>query len=159
MTKRRALLAVLGVALVGWPFAGRAQRSTRIATIGVLAAGSPIPRVPVPIEALREALRTLGYIEGETIRIEYRWAEGKPERLAALAVDLVRANVDVIVAAGDASIRAARQASSTVPIVMATSGDAVGAGFVASLARPVDCLRRTDQCATMCTVVTHKRVR
>lgn len=134
MTTRRALLGVsLGCLLVTQVGAARAQAI--IPRIGLLAAGSPHPR-PRPIEALIEALRDLGYVEGRTIQIEYRWAEGKPERLVALAAELVRANVDLIVASGDAAIRAARQASRTVPIVMATSGDAVSAGFVESLARP-----------------------
>lgn len=76
--------------------------------IGVLVAGSAQPRVPAPVEALLEGLRDLGYIDGRTIKIEYRWAEGKPQRLPELAVDLVRAGVDLIVATGDASTRAAR---------------------------------------------------
>lgn len=104
--------------------------------IGVLVAGSAQPRVSAPVEALLEGLRDLGYIDGRTIKIEYRWAEGKPQRLPELAVDLVRAGVDLIVATGDASTRAARAATSNLPIVMATSGDAVAAGFVSSLARP-----------------------
>ena len=134
MTTRRALLGVsLGRLLVTQVGAARAQAI--IPRIGLLAAGSPHPR-PRPIEALIEALRDLGYVEGRTIQIEYRWAEGEPERLAALAGELVRVDVDLIVASGDAAIRAARQASRTVPIVMATSGDAVSAGFVESLARP-----------------------
>jgi putative ABC transport system substrate-binding protein len=115
---------------------GAVRAQAKVPRIGLLAAGSPLPSLPRPIEALREGLRDLGYVEGRTIQIEYRWAEGKPERLPALATDLVRADVDLIVASGDAAIRAARQSSRTLPIVMATSGDAVGAGFVESLARP-----------------------
>lgn len=135
MTTRREILTLpLGCLLAACVLDARAQG--KVPVIGLLAAGSPHPSLPRPIVALREALRDFGYVEGRTIQIEYRWAEGKPERLTALAAELVSANVDLIVASGDAAIRAARQASRTVPIVMATSGDAVGAGFVASLARP-----------------------
>ena len=104
--------------------------------IGLLAGGSQGPHLPIPIQALVDAQRELGYVEGRTIQIEYRFAEGDPQQLPALAADLVRSGVDLIVAAGDAPTRAARSATTTVPIVMATSGDAVGAGFVTSLARP-----------------------
>jgi putative ABC transport system substrate-binding protein len=104
--------------------------------IGFLTHASPKPPIPRPIAAFFEAIRELGYIDGQTILIESRWAEGKSERLTELAAGLVRDKVDVIVATGDASIRAAMRATSTIPIVMTTSGDAVGAGFVASLARP-----------------------
>ena len=134
---RRDHLRVLAMAALALPLAAAAQQgAAKLPRIGVLAGGSPQPRLPLPIEALREGLRELGYVEGRSIQIEYRWAEGKPERLGELAADLVRARVDLIVATGDASTRAARAASSEIPIVMATSGDAVGAGFVASLARP-----------------------
>ena len=135
MTTRREVLGLsFGCVLAMHVVRTRAQ--ARVPRIGVLAAGSPNPSMPRPIEALLQALRDLGYVDGRTIQIEYRWADGKPERLAALADDLVGANVALIVASGDAATRAARQASRTVPIVMATSGDAVGAGFVESLARP-----------------------
>jgi putative tryptophan/tyrosine transport system substrate-binding protein len=108
----------------------------RAPRIGLLANASAQPLVPEPIRAFQEAMRQLGYIEGRTIEIEYRWAEGRAERLPELAADLVRTRVDLIVASGDAPIRAAMAATRSIPIVMATSGDAVGAGFVASLARP-----------------------
>ena len=135
-TRRDCLLA-LGVAALALPGGVAAQQSApKLPRIGLLAGSSPQPRLPRSVEALLEGLRELGYVEGRSIQIEYRWAEGKPERLGELAADLVRARVDLIVAAGDAPTRAARAASSEIPIVMATSGDAVGAGFVASLARP-----------------------
>ena len=92
--------------------------------------------MPRPVEALRRALRELGYIEGQTLQIDYRWAEGRAERLPELAAGLVSSRVDLIVASGDGAIRAAMGATRTIPIVMATSGDAVGAGFVRSLAFP-----------------------
>lgn len=134
--RRRGLLVSAGIGLVAASFGVVAQTPNRVHRIGVLAAGSPRPKIPAPVEALREALHALGYIEGASIEIEYRWAEGKLDRLPALAAELVRQNVELIVATGDAPTRAAKAATSTVPIVMATSGDAVGAGFVASLARP-----------------------
>ena len=137
MTTRRGWMLALGAVALTQPGAVIAQSSgPKVPRIGLLAAGSPLPHLPLPVEALRDGLRELGYVEGRSIQIEYRWAEGRPERLADLAADLVRSKVDLIVAAGDAPIRAARAASSDIAIVMATSGDAVGAGFVASLARP-----------------------
>ena len=136
MNRRRILLASTGVGLFAVAVGSVAQTPNRLRRIGLLAAGSPHPKIPAPVEALREALYGLGYIEGRTIEIEYRWAEGKVDRLPELAAELVRLRVELIVAAGDAPTRAAKAATSTLPIVMATSGDAVGAGFVASLARP-----------------------
>ncbi len=88
------------------------------------------------IEALRAGLRDLGYVEGKNILIEFRWADGKYERLPSLAAELVQLKVAVIVAATTIDIQAARQATTTIPIVMVSTGDPVGAGFVASLARP-----------------------
>lgn len=126
----QAAAAVLAPAL-GWTQGGAAQRR-----IGILANGSPEPQMPAPIEALRDALRELGYVDGRSAMLDYRWAEGRIERLPELAAELVRLGVEVIVAAGDAPTRAAVGATRSIPIVMATSGDAVGAGFVASLARP-----------------------
>src|SRR5262249_55975055 len=81
-------------------------------------------------------LRNLGYVEGQNLRLEIRSAHGAPERLPTLAVELVRLPVDVIVTIGDSAVRAAKQATSTIPIVMMPSGDPVAAGYVASLARP-----------------------
>jgi putative ABC transport system substrate-binding protein len=126
----RVLGGLAGLCASGLDAQGRTPR------VGLLANASPQPKMPAPIEALRDALRELGYVEGRTIEIEYRWAEGRAERLPELAVDLVRSQVDLIVASGDAPTRAAIVATRTIPIVMATSGDAVGAGFVRSLAWP-----------------------
>ena len=135
MTTRRQWLITLGAAAIA---AGRlrAQDRARVPRIGVLSNASPQPRPPASVEALLEGLRALGYVEGRTIQIEFRWAEGNVQRLPELAADLVRSGVELIVATGDAPTRAARAATSRLPIVMATSGDAVGAGFVSSLARP-----------------------
>jgi putative tryptophan/tyrosine transport system substrate-binding protein len=136
MIAKRSLVGAAILIGLGAPIVGRAQASAKVHRIGLLANGSAQPRMPAPVEALREALRDLGLVEGRTIEIEYRWAEGRAERLPELAADLVRAKVELIVAAGDAPTRAAMAATRAIPIVMATSGDAVGAGFVASLSRP-----------------------
>lgn len=132
--RRQLCLVLLGMPLLAFLRAARAKRV--VPRIGLLSTGSPRPSLPRPVEALREALRDLGYVEGQTLQIEYRWAEGKLERLPELAAGLVLSRVDLIVASGDNAIRAAMQATNTLPIVMAYSGDAVGAGFVRSLARP-----------------------
>jgi putative ABC transport system substrate-binding protein len=87
-------------------------------------------------EGLHQGLRELGYVDGQNIRFEYRWAGGRPDRLPALAAELVRLNVDVIVTGGEQAILAVKQATSTIPIVMGASNDPVGAALVASLARP-----------------------
>jgi putative tryptophan/tyrosine transport system substrate-binding protein len=110
-----------------------AQQPTKIPRIGILRTGS----APDPfVEAFRQGLRDVGYIEGKSIVIEYRWAEGKNERLSNLAADLVRLKVDVIVAAGPGPILAAKQATNTIPIVMPVVLNPVDSGLVASLARP-----------------------
>ena len=101
--------------------------------IGWLAFGSPSNR---DLDGFQQGLRELNYVEGQNIVIEYRWAEGSVDRLGALATDLVRRPMDVIMAVGSAATRAAQQATSTLPIVMTTNTDAVAQGFVASLARP-----------------------
>jgi putative ABC transport system substrate-binding protein len=107
--------------------------------IGFLSFGPSPPR-PVPpasnFAAFLQGLRDLGYVEGQNAVLESRWADLQADRLPALAADLVRLQVDVIVTTGDAAVRAARQATTTIPIVMAVSGDPVGSGYVASLARP-----------------------
>ena len=112
---------------------------------GAAANENPSDRIPkccspstdsARIEAFRQGLRELGYVEGKNIVIEWRYAEGKPDRLPALAAELVRLKVDVIVTGGPVATRAAKEATSTIPIVMAQDSDPVGSGFVASLARP-----------------------
>ena len=112
-----------------------AQQPTKIPRIGYLAAGSALS-ASSRIEAFRQGLHALGYVEGKDIVIEYRNAAGKLEQVARYAVELVRLKVDVIVTAGPSDTRAAKEATSTIPIVMAQDGDPVGNGFVASLARP-----------------------
>ena len=112
-----------------------AQQTTKIPRIGYLSATSPSARL-ARTEAFRQGLRELGYVEGKNIVIEYRFAEEKLDRLPALAAELVRLKVDVIVTTGPVSTRPAKEATATIPIVMAQDADPVGNGFVASLARP-----------------------
>jgi len=110
-----------------------AQRPNRIARLGILRTGAP----PDPlIDAFRQGLRELGYIEGKNVIVEYRWAEGKNERLAELATELVRIKVDVIIAAGPGPILAAKQATNKIPIVMPVVINPVGSGLVQRLAHP-----------------------
>jgi putative ABC transport system substrate-binding protein len=128
---RTIRLIVAALALAAVPPPAGAQPG-KLPKIGILRQGSsPDPLV----EAFRQALRDLGYVEGRNVSIEYRWAEGKTERLPALAAELVRLKVDVIVAGGADSL-AARRVTATTPIVMPVSVDPVGLGLVASLARP-----------------------
>jgi ABC-type uncharacterized transport system substrate-binding protein len=130
--KRRGFLAVLGSAAV-WPLTAHAQQP-KVAKLGVLVAGTPDPQ---PFwTTFRQALRDLGYIEGQNIQFDYRSAEGDRNRLKGLAADLVRDNVDIIVTWQTPTVTAAKQITSDIPIVMADSGDPVGTGLVASLARP-----------------------
>ena len=136
MMKRRKLLIALGASALAAPLASFAQQQPakifRIRFLGVVSASSYASRV----EALRAGLRELGYMEGKNIVIEYRWAEGKYERLPDLAAELVRLKVDVIVTHATLGTLAAKRATTTIPIVIASTGDAVAAGHVTSLARP-----------------------
>jgi len=136
MTPRNAgLVVTLALAFFAAPFAAAAQQPAKTPRIGMLRPGSPSDRVE-QIEAFRRGLRDLGYVEGQNIAIEFRFAEGREARLPDLAAELVRLKVDVIVANGTVAIRTAKQATATIPIVMATVGDPVRTGLVASLARP-----------------------
>jgi len=128
-------LSVIAFALVVAGTVAETQQPKKIPRIGFLGASSP-SAISARIEAFRLGLRELGYVEGKNIVIEYRYAEGKLDRLPGLAAELVRLGVDVIVLAGPASIRPAKEATSTIPIVMANDADPVGSGVVASLARP-----------------------
>jgi putative tryptophan/tyrosine transport system substrate-binding protein len=113
----------------------QAQQPAKVPQIGYLTGATPDGQ-SARIEPFRQGLRELGYAEGKNILIEYRYAEGKLDRLPALAAELLRLKVDVIVTGGTAITRAAKEATVTVPIVMAQDSDPVGNGFVASLARP-----------------------
>jgi putative ABC transport system substrate-binding protein len=119
---------------VGWPAPAEAQPAAKVARVGFLSAGTSAA-LATRVEAFRQGLKELGYIEGKNIVIEYRYADVKVDRLPALAADLERSKLDVIVTAGPVATRAAKQATS-IPIVMAFDSDPVGSGFVASLARP-----------------------
>ncbi len=121
--------------LLALPFPAQAQQPTKIPRIGYLGATSKSVSSP-RIEAFRQGLRELGYVEGKNIVIEWRHHEGKVDRLPALAAELVRLKVDIIITAGAAATRAAKEATNTIPIVMTNEGDPVGTGFVASLAGP-----------------------
>ncbi len=131
-----ALLAVLASSLFALPFATEPQPAVKVARIGYLAPSGSLS-FPQLTEAFRQGLRDLGYVEGRNIVIEYRFAEGKPERLAVLAAELVALNVDVIVTAGGTpAALAAKQATTSVPIVFIAAGDPMTSGLVNSLARP-----------------------
>ena len=126
-------LIILGILFVA--LAAEAQQATKVYRIGRLFPG--LPPTPNPsLEAFRQGLREFGYVEGQNLVIEYRYAEGRLERLPDLAAELVRLQVDVIVAASSTAIRAAQHATRTIPIVMVGASDAVAEGFVASPARP-----------------------
>jgi putative ABC transport system substrate-binding protein len=130
MMRRREFIAGLGA--TAWPVAARAQRPNRVSRIGILA----LAPADTPNQvAFYQGLRDLGYIEAQNVLIEYREYGSRRERLAGLATELVKLNVDVILAAGSEAAHAARQASATIPIVM-TSTNPLGLGFIASLARP-----------------------
>jgi putative ABC transport system substrate-binding protein len=126
---------LLIVAFLGAGPVGEAQPAKKVPVIGTLHFDSP-SSVEQSFEAFRQGLRQLGYVVGQNILIEYRYAEGKGDRLPELAAELVRLKVDVIVVAGGGATRAAKQATSTIPIVVASAGDLVGSGLVANLAQP-----------------------
>ena len=125
----------LNAMLLALCFPAEAQQPTKVARIGYLD-NSTASGMAVLIDAFRQELSKLGWIEGKNIVIEYRFAEQKNERLPELAADLARLKVDLIVIAGTVAALAAKNATTTIPIVMANAGDPVGAGLVASLARP-----------------------
>jgi putative ABC transport system substrate-binding protein len=131
MSKKGFCLALCAL-LLALSFPTEAQQQTKIPRIGYLGSVSSSPRVAT----FRQGLRELGYVEGKNIIIEWRHHEGKVDRLPTLAAELVRLKVDIIITAGAPAARAAKEATSTVPIVMTQIGDPVGSGFVASLARP-----------------------
>src|SRR5213593_3589841 len=127
------LAVVLALNLFAVPLAVEGQQASRVYRIGLLTTHSA---QATRVEPLRAGLRDLGYVEGQNIVIEYRWAEGKYDRFPDLAAELVRLKVDVIVTGGTPSTQAAMQATKTIPIVMVGTGDPLRTGLIASLARP-----------------------
>jgi len=134
MMKRREFITLLGTAAAGWPLAARARQSA-MPVIGLMGAGSAAAQSHLT-SAFLQRLRELGWTEGRELRIEYRWAEGRPQRFAEIAAEFVRLKVDLILTHNTPPTLAAKQATSVIPIVFATAGDPVGTGIVASLARP-----------------------
>jgi putative tryptophan/tyrosine transport system substrate-binding protein len=132
---RRKFITLLGGAAAAWPVAARAQQAGKLPTIGFFGPTTPSAQAPW-VAAFVQRLHELGWSEGRTVAIEYRWAEGRDERYAAIAAEFVRLKVDVIVTYGTPQVIAARQATSVIPIVFGLVGDPVGAGLVASLGRP-----------------------
>ena len=136
MIRGVALVAVLAVSLLAAPLAADAQQAGKVPRIGVLGLTSPSDRPPL-LDAFRQRLRELGWVEGQNIVIDYRYAEGRVDRLPDLAAELVRLKVDLIIAsAGTQVATAAKSATETIPIVMIAVRDPVGTGLIASLARP-----------------------
>jgi putative ABC transport system substrate-binding protein len=133
--KRRDFITLLGGATVAWPLAARAQQPASVRRIGFLGSTSASGHRR-QVEAFRAGLRDLGYVEGKNIIIEFRWAEGDYDRLPDLAADLLGLKIDILVTHGTPGALAAKQATTTIPIVMAAIADPVAAGVVASIARP-----------------------
>src|SRR5262250_3253886 len=134
--QRRTFITLLGGAAAAWPLAARAQQQAgKLPTIGLLGANTP-SAASQWVAAFVQRLRELDWIEGRTVAIEYRWAEGRSERFAEIAAEFVRLKVDVIVTSGTPQVLAAKQATSVIPIVFARVGDPLANGLVASLARP-----------------------
>ena len=130
--KRREFITLLGGATAAWPLVALAQSAYRIGVLDTTSAALNATN----FDALRQGLRQHGYIEGQNLVIEYRSADERAERFPDLAAELVRLNVDLIVTRGTPAIVAAKNATKTIPVVMAASGDPLGAGVVAGLARP-----------------------
>jgi putative tryptophan/tyrosine transport system substrate-binding protein len=134
MMRRREFITLLGGAVAAWPLAARAQQPGKLPTIGFLGAtpSAESQRVAAFVQRLRE----LAWIDGRNLAIEYRWAEGRPERVSEIAAEFVRIKIDVIVTVATPPTLAAKQATAVIPIVFAAVSDPVGTGLVASLARP-----------------------
>jgi ABC-type uncharacterized transport system substrate-binding protein len=135
MKKATAALILVTVIPLAVAVIAEAQQPTKVPRIGFLTGGSPT-QISARTEALHQGLRDLGYMEGKNIVIEWRFAEGKLDRLSALAAELARLKVDAIITGGPQATRAAKEATVTIPIIMTQDSDPVGNGFIASLARP-----------------------
>jgi putative ABC transport system substrate-binding protein len=134
--KRREFITLLGGAAAAWPLAAGAQQAGKLPVIGYLSPGSSSVGPLARHDAFQDGLRELGYVEGKNIAIAYRFADGKFDRLDELAAELVQLKVDVIVSVVTQASLAAKNATSTIPVVMVSVGDPVGSRLVASLARP-----------------------
>src|SRR5262249_25485864 len=133
--RRRDFIKTIAVSAATWPLAVHAEQPGKVSRVGYLGASSAsLERRD--LDAFRQTLRDLGHVEGENINIEFRWADGDDSRLPGLAFDLIQLKVDVIVTAGTPGTLAAKQATKTIPIVFASSGNPVGDGLVASYVRP-----------------------
>ena len=132
MTRRKLIMLLGGV--TAWPLAARAQQPGKLPTVGYMGAATPATQGQWAA-AFLQRLRELGWVEGRTIAVEYRWTEGRTERAAEIAAEFVERRVDVIVTSGTGIVLAAKQATSVIPIVF-MAGDPVGTGLVTSLARP-----------------------
>src|SRR5262244_3387076 len=133
--KRKITVLALSAMLFALCASAEAQQPPKVSRIGYLGLSFPSANA-ARIEALQQSLRDLGYIEGKSIVFEWRWAEGKANRIPDLAAELVKLKVDIIVTGGSTATRAAKKATVTIPIVMSQDSDPVGSGFVASLAKP-----------------------
>jgi ABC-type uncharacterized transport system substrate-binding protein len=133
--RRRRFIALAGGTVLGWPVVSRAQQSKKIAQLGFLGASFASSWAD-RIEAFRSGLRELGYVEDKNIHIEFRWANEQYDQLSALAAELVRLNVDVLLTYGTPGTLAAKRATTDVPVVFLYSGDAVATGLVSSLNHP-----------------------
>ena len=132
---RREFITLLGGAAAAWPLAARAQQPTKLRIIGYLGSSTALAQSQW-VAAFLQRLRQLGWVEGRTIAMEYRWAEGRSDRFAEIAAEFARLKVDVIVTSGTVPTLAAKRTTSDVPIVFAVASDPVGNALVASLARP-----------------------
>jgi putative ABC transport system substrate-binding protein len=133
--KRRQFITLLGGTAAVWPLVAHAQQRDKLPIVGVMGSATAAAQGQL-YGILVERLRALGWIEGRTVAIEQRWAEGRAERFAGIAAEFIRLNVSVIVTGGTAAVEAMKQATSAIPIVFQSAGDPVGTGLVASLARP-----------------------
>jgi putative ABC transport system substrate-binding protein len=133
--RRRNLMLLVGGAVASWPLAGTRAQQKAMPVIGFLGSLAPVPSAPL-VAAFREGLSEIGFVDGQSVAIEYRWAEGRFDQLPTLAADLVNRNDDVITADAVISARAAKDATSTIPVVFISGGDPVERGLVASFARP-----------------------
>jgi len=133
--RRREFVALIGGAVIIRPLAARAQQPGKVSRIGFLGTSSPALE-KAHVDAFLKKLQELGHVEGQTVVIEYRWADGQDDRLPDLAAELVRSKPDVIVTTGTPGTLAAKRATSAIPIVFASSGNPINTGLVSSFARP-----------------------